>query len=144
MVNSPRHPCGNAGTLKGGGVTCSRCLALPTTRFSIIGRNTLGLPEGPGVFRIIARGLGLTITGRNAKGLRLIIATAPYLQTWLEQATRGGWGLTHHHRGTILADPAREGHYSQSPVIRNPLRTVCNMPSYPRPLTREGNYASPG
>jgi len=93
MVNSPCQPCGNAGTLKGGGVTCLWCPVLPTTRFSIIGRNTLGLPEGPGVFRIIAGDLGLTITGRNAKGLQLIIAMAPYLQTWLEQATRGGVGV---------------------------------------------------
>jgi len=123
---------------------CSQCPASPTTWFSITGRNTLGLPEGLGVFRIITRDLGLTITGWNAKGLQLIIAMAPYLQTQLEQATRGGWGLTHHHCGTILADPAREGHYSQSPAIRNPLRTVRNMPSYPRSLTREGSYASPG
>jgi len=72
---------------------CSRCLVSPTTWFSITGRNTLGLLEGPGVFRIIAGDLGLTITGRNAKGLQLIIAMAPYLQTQLEQATRGGVGV---------------------------------------------------
>ena len=102
---------------------CSQCPVPLTPGFSIIGRNTLGLPEGLGVFHIIAGDLGLTITGRNAKGLWLIIATAPYLQTQLEWATRGGWGLTHHHCGTILADLAREGHYSHASP--QPLETPC-------------------
>jgi len=63
MVNSPHQPCGNAGTLKGRGVMCSQCPVLPTTRFSIIGRNTLGLPEGLRGLLVITGRLGLTIIG---------------------------------------------------------------------------------
>jgi len=119
--------------LKGGGVTCSRCPALPTTGFSIIGRNTPGLPEGLRGLLIITGHLRLIITGRNAQrltggvGVSLIIYRSPFP------------GSTF----TPDVEPAREGHHSQAPAIRNPLRTECNVPSYLRHPTRADRQVSP-